>query len=113
MSTPSPQESALLAQAAQWLERARHGSEADRAAFRAWLQERPEHVAAMDLVERAREMGALGATISGAGPSVLVWTRSESAAAVASRLESEARGWAAVMRLPFSPDGVSVRTSGT
>lgn len=53
MSTPSPQESALLAQAAQWLERARHGSEADRAAFRAWLQERPEHVAAMDLVERA------------------------------------------------------------
>jgi homoserine kinase len=29
----------------------------------------------MELVERAPELGALGATISGAGPSVLVWTR--------------------------------------
>jgi len=63
----------------------------------------------MDLVERARDLGALGATISGAGPSVLLWVRSDAAALVASRLESEARGWAAVMRLPFSADGVSVR----
>ena len=30
----------------------------------------------MELVERAAELGALGATISGAGPSVLVWARS-------------------------------------
>ncbi|HET8759138.1 MAG TPA: homoserine kinase, partial [Solirubrobacteraceae bacterium] len=66
----------------------------------------------MELVERAAEIGALGATISGAGPSVLVWVRAESAAAVAARLESQARGWAAVMRLPFSAAGVSVRTSG-
>jgi homoserine kinase len=66
----------------------------------------------MELVERAAELGALGATISGAGPSVLVWTRAEAAAGVAARLESEARGWAHVMRLPFAPDGVEVRTSG-
>ena len=67
----------------------------------------------MELVERAADLGALGATISGAGPSVLVWTRSEDAAAVADRLSSESRGWAQVIRLPFSADGVSVRTSGT
>jgi homoserine kinase len=66
----------------------------------------------MELVEAAESLGALGATISGAGPSVLVWTRSESAPGVAGRLESAARGWAAVMRLPFSADGVSVRTPG-
>ena len=64
----------------------------------------------MALVERAREFGALGATISGAGPSVLVWVRNESAGAVAARLESEAAGWARVMRLPFSADGVEVRS---
>jgi homoserine kinase len=66
----------------------------------------------MELVERAESLGAFGATISGAGPSVLVWTRAENASAVAGRLESEARGWAAVMRLPFAADGVSVRTPG-
>ena len=64
----------------------------------------------MELVERARDLGALGATISGAGPSVLVWVRAEAAAGVAARLESESRGWAAVMRLPFSAGGVEVRT---
>jgi len=66
----------------------------------------------MDLVERARDLGALGATISGAGPSVLVWARAEDAGGVAARLESEARGWADVLRLPFSADGVEVRTPG-
>src|SRR6185295_12566831 len=43
----------------------------------------------MDLVERAPELGALGATISGAGPSVLVWTRAESAGEVCGRLSAE------------------------
>jgi homoserine kinase len=66
----------------------------------------------MELVERAAELGALGATISGAGPSVLVWVRSESAPAVAARLESEAAGWARVLRLPFAAGGAEVRTSG-
>lgn len=46
-------DAAILLQAARWLDRARHGSADDRRAFRAWLGERPEHVVAMDLVERA------------------------------------------------------------
>ena len=66
----------------------------------------------MQLVERAPALGALGATISGAGPSVLVWVRSGDAAAVAARLENEAAGWARVMALPFAPRGAEVtRTS--
>jgi homoserine kinase len=63
----------------------------------------------MELVERASEVGALGATISGAGPSVLVWVRSERAREVAGRLESECAGWAHVRRLPFEPAGLEVR----
>jgi homoserine kinase len=62
----------------------------------------------MALVERARSLGALGATISGAGPAVLVWVRSSDAAAVAARLEAEAAGWAAVLRLPFAGRGMEV-----
>jgi homoserine kinase len=64
------------------------------------------------LLERARGFGALGATISGAGPSVLVWTRSEEAAAVAERLEAEAVGWARVLRLPFAAGGAEVGYAG-
>lgn len=50
------QEEALLVEASAWLDRARHGDEADRAAFRLWLKARPEHVAAMDAVTRAWEL---------------------------------------------------------
>jgi homoserine kinase len=63
----------------------------------------------MELVERAAEIGALGATISGAGPSVLVWARADRAADVTARLESQAAGWARVVRLPFSESGAQVR----
>jgi homoserine kinase len=62
----------------------------------------------MELVERARSFGALGATISGAGPAVLVWVRSEDAAGVAARLEGAAAGWAQVLELPFASQGVEV-----
>jgi homoserine kinase len=62
----------------------------------------------MELVGRAREFGALGATISGAGPTVLVWVRSEDATSVVARLEGEASGWARVMALPFAARGVEV-----
>jgi homoserine kinase len=66
----------------------------------------------MELVSRARGLGALGATISGAGPTVLVWVRSDDAPSVAERLVSEAAGWARVMALPFADRGVEVaRTS--
>jgi homoserine kinase len=60
------------------------------------------------LVERVAGLGALGATISGAGPTVLVWVRDESAVEVEARLERQAAGWARVLRLPFSADGVEV-----
>jgi homoserine kinase len=57
----------------------------------------------MELVDSARELGALGATISGAGPTVLVWTTWQDAGKVAEELERRCQGWAEVRRLPFSP----------
>ena len=60
------------------------------------------------LVRRAGELGALGATISGAGPTVLVWVRSPDADAVAERLEREASGWARVLAVGFAARGVEI-----
>jgi homoserine kinase len=62
----------------------------------------------MEIVHEAREVGALGATISGAGPAVLVWTTVEDAGKVASELKRRHGEWAAVMRMPFSPLGADV-----
>jgi homoserine kinase len=61
-----------------------------------------------ELVSEARELGALGATISGAGPSVLVWARAGTAAEVARRLEGRATGWARVLPLPFTATGAEL-----
>jgi homoserine kinase len=60
------------------------------------------------LLERAPELGALGATISGAGPSVLVWTQADATATVQRALEPEVEAWARVLRVPFEPDGAAV-----
>jgi homoserine kinase len=62
----------------------------------------------MELVDSAPELGALGATISGAGPTVLVWTTWQEAGHVAEALEQRCAGWAEVRRLPFSPHGADV-----
>ncbi len=62
----------------------------------------------MELVDSARDMGALGATISGAGPTVLVWTTWQDAGRVAEALEARCADWAEVRRLPFSPHGADV-----
>lgn len=62
----------------------------------------------MELVDSAGKLGALGATISGAGPTVLVWTTWQDAGKVAEALESRCTGWAEVHRLPFSPHGADV-----
>jgi homoserine kinase len=62
----------------------------------------------MELVARARELGAIGATISGAGPSVLVWTLWQSTGKVVDALREETEGWAEVRRTPFSPLGADV-----
>jgi len=61
-----------------------------------------------ELVRDARALGALGATISGAGPTVLVWTHYEQTAAVAERLRTRADGWADVLRVPFESQGADV-----
>ncbi|HEX2707756.1 MAG TPA: homoserine kinase [Solirubrobacterales bacterium] len=62
----------------------------------------------MEIVDSATEMGALGATISGAGPTVLVWTTWQEAGNVAAALERRCAGWAEVRRLPFTPQGADV-----
>lgn len=61
-----------------------------------------------DLVAQARELGALGATISGAGPTVLVWCHYEATGGLVTALRERAAGWADVVRAPFEPQGADV-----
>jgi homoserine kinase len=61
-----------------------------------------------ELAMRAGKIGALGATISGAGPTVLVWCFYEQTGAVAEALQREVEGWASVVRAPFEPQGAYV-----
>jgi homoserine kinase len=62
----------------------------------------------MALAERARELGALGATISGAGPTVLVWCFYEQTGAVAEALRPLLDGWATLQRASFESQGAYV-----
>jgi homoserine kinase len=62
-----------------------------------------------ELVQTAKSLGALGATISGAGPTVLVWCDFASTGAVRARLQQVAEGWAEVHRVPFTGTGAEVR----
>lgn len=62
----------------------------------------------MEIVDQAAELGAIGATISGAGPTVLVWTTWQDAGLVAERLTQRTAGWAEVRRVPFCPHGARV-----
>lgn len=73
-------------------------------------QERRSHLfpRSFELAGRARELGALGATISGAGPTVLVWCFYEQTGAVAEALAGEVEGWASVLRASFEPQGAYV-----
>jgi homoserine kinase len=68
----------------------------------------PLYPRSMDLVRRARGLGALGATISGAGPTVLVWVRAGDAGVVSERFARDADGWGRVMALPFAARGLEV-----
>jgi homoserine kinase len=61
-----------------------------------------------ELLESARELGALGASISGAGPTVLVWSFWQSTGDVVAALRKEAGEWAEVRRIPFSAMGADV-----
>ncbi len=60
------------------------------------------------LLDRARALGALGATISGAGPTVLVWSHYEQTAFLVDALRVETLDWATVMRVPFEGAGARV-----
>jgi homoserine kinase len=60
------------------------------------------------LLEHASEYGALGATVSGAGPTVLFWCRADQTGTVVGRLRSQVDGWAQVLRVPFEPQGADV-----
>jgi homoserine kinase len=62
-----------------------------------------------EVIERAPSLGAIGATMSGAGPTVLVWTHFEQTGALVQRLGREYGGWARVMRVPFESQGADVR----
>ena len=62
----------------------------------------------MELVERAGELGALGATISGAGPTVLIWCQWEQTGAVVERLRADGPE-GRIQRVTFAPGGADVR----
>jgi homoserine kinase len=62
----------------------------------------------MEIVEEAPRMGAIGATISGAGPTVLVWSFWQSTGGLMKALNERVEGWAEVRRVPFSPMGADV-----
>ena len=68
----------------------------------------PLYPRSMQLVKRAGELGALGATISGAGPTVLFWVFFEQTGALVERLREEVGDWADVRRLNFVALGADV-----
>jgi homoserine kinase len=63
-----------------------------------------------ELLDEAPKLGALGATISGAGPTVLVWCHYEQTGGVLEALTRRTNGWARVMRAPFESQGADVKS---
>jgi homoserine kinase len=68
----------------------------------------PLYARSMEVVAAAQEAGGIGASISGAGPTVLVWTFWQSTGKVRSALEERFAPWASVQRVRFTPLGVDV-----
>ncbi|MGO9903883.1 MAG: homoserine kinase [Solirubrobacteraceae bacterium] len=64
------------------------------------------------LLEQVLELGALGGTISGAGPTVLVWSLSENTAALVKALTGLTRDWARVIPTRFETHGASITSMG-
>jgi homoserine kinase len=69
---------------------------------------RPLYPRSMELVDRAEELGAVGATISGAGPTVLFWCHWQQTGGLVERLKAEALDLE-VRRATFAPGGADVR----
>ena len=72
-------------------------------------QDRRAHIypGSMELLGRAGELGAVGATISGAGPTVLFWCHWQQTGNVMEALRAEAAG-CEVRRVQFAPGGADV-----
>ncbi|MDQ4049901.1 MAG: homoserine kinase [Actinomycetota bacterium] len=72
-------------------------------------QDRRAHLypRSMELLARAPELGAVGATISGAGPTVLFWCHWQQTGTVIEALRAEA-GDTHVQRVQFAPGGAAV-----
>jgi homoserine kinase len=68
----------------------------------------PLYERSMALVADAGSYGAIGATISGAGPTVLVWSWWQDTGRVNEALLRATEGWADVRRAAFSPFGAEV-----
>jgi homoserine kinase len=62
----------------------------------------------MEVLEEAPRMGAVGASISGAGPTVLIWTYWQNTGDVMAALNKRCSEWAEIRRVPFSPTGADV-----
>ncbi len=62
-----------------------------------------------ELLDEVPKLGALGATISGAGPTVLVWCHYEQTGALVDALSRKSAGWADVQRVTFESQGADVR----
>jgi homoserine kinase len=62
----------------------------------------------MELLADAQDLGAIGATVSGAGPALLFWCFWQDTGKVIDALRERVAEWAAVRRAPFSPIGADV-----
>ena len=62
----------------------------------------------MELLSEAESLGAIGATVSGAGPALLFWCFWQDTGKVTESLRARVDGWAEVLRAPFSPLGADV-----
>ncbi len=62
----------------------------------------------MEVVAHAPRLGAIGASISGAGPTVLVWSFWQDTGKVSAALTDHYGDWAEIRRVPFTPLGADV-----
>ncbi len=62
-----------------------------------------------ELLERATTLGALGATISGAGPTVMFWCHYDQTAGSSKRCSARPRVGRTSCRAPFESQGADVR----
>lgn len=63
---------------------------------------------AAGLLSRADELGALGATVSGAGPTILLWCARQQIQTVTERAVEACKGWGTAQPIEFSDSGFQV-----